>query len=181
MSLDMNDKKDARHVEKVQRWVGRVVDANDRDGEKCDAALDEGDDLTVFDGADGCKLNSQIMSALRSFARKYACNGRGNVPRQIARRSRTLEENFERRKFCEPETTEAPTTTTTTTTSTTTTTTEAPTEPPMDVFYYKSPGTMTASQAVTYCREQGMELAIQPIRHKNRRGFNHVSEKSLNV
>merc|ERR1712037_532804 len=95
MSLDSDSKKDARHREKVRKWAGQVIDANDRDGEKCDTTIDDADDLNVFDGADGCKLNSQIMSALRSFARKYACDGRGNVARQIARRSRTLEENFE--------------------------------------------------------------------------------------
>ena len=106
MSLDSESKKDTRHVAKVQKWAGRVVDANDRDGEKCETAVDAGDDLNVFDENDACKLNSQIFSALRSFARTYACNGKGNVARQITRRSRRLEENFERRKSCEkaPET-----------------------------------------------------------------------------
>ena len=84
----MDNKKDARHVEKVHRWVARVVDANDRDGEQCDETIDDADDMMVFDGEDGCKLNSQIFSALRSFARTYACDGQGNVPRQITRRSR---------------------------------------------------------------------------------------------
>jgi len=102
-SLDSDSKKDARHFEKVRKWAGQVIYANDRDGEKCDATIDDADDLNVFDGAGGCKLNSQIMSALRSFARTFACDGRGNVPRQITRRSRRLEDNFERRKFCEPE------------------------------------------------------------------------------
>merc|ERR1712003_231335 len=170
MSLDMESKNmDALHVAKVQKWAGRVVDANGRDGEKCDATVDDADDMMVFDGEDGCKLNSQIMSALRSFARKYACNGRGNVPRQITRRSRRLEENFERRKFCEPETTEAPTTTTSTTTSTTTTTTtEELIEPPV---YSKSPGLMTYSEAVNYCRGQGMEIAPIPRSDKNPLGY----------
>ena len=157
----MDDKKDARHIEKVQKWAGRVVDANDRDGEKCDVAVDEADDLTVFDGSDGCKLNSQIMSALRSFARKYACNGRGDVARQIARRSRTLEENFERRKFCEPETTEPPTEPPTTTTTTN------------QVVYFGSSELMTYSEAITYCNDRGMELTVEPPR--NTPAFDHVS------
>ncbi|CAG5104899.1 Oidioi.mRNA.OKI2018_I69.chr1.g1651.t1.cds [Oikopleura dioica] len=102
MSMDMENRKDARHVAKVQKWAARVIDANDRDGAPCDEAVDAGDDLNVFDKNDPCKLNSQIMSALRSFARKYACNGRGNVPRQITRRSKRLQQNFHRRK-CDAE------------------------------------------------------------------------------
>jgi len=148
MSLEMDNKKDARHVEKVHRWVARVVDANDRNGEKCDASVDAGDDLTVFDANDAFKLNSQIMSALRSFARKYACNGRGNVSRQITRRSRRLEENFVRRKSA-PETTEPPT--------------APPTEPPFEpVIYYKSEELMTFHEAEAYCIERGMNFAIFP-------------------
>ena len=163
----MDNKKDARHIEKVQKWAARVVEANDRDGEKCDDAVDEGDDLTVFDGTDGCKLNSQIMSALRSFARKYACNGRGDVARQIARRSRTLEENFERRKFCEPETTEPPTEPPTTTTTTNPATTSS------GVVYHGSSELMTYSEAITYCNDRGMELAVEPPR--NTPAYDHVS------
>ena len=172
MSLDLESKKDARHVTKIKKWAGRVVEANDRDGEKCDATVDDANDLTVFDGADGCMLNTQIMSALRSFARRYACDGRGNVPRQITRRSRRLEDNFERRKYCEPETTEQPTTTT----STTTTTTNPPTEPPFEeVIYFKSEETMTHSEAINYCYDRGAELAVVPILWNNPPGYNFVS------
>jgi len=101
MSLDLDNKKDARHVAKIQKWAEQVIDANDRDGEKCDETVDDADDMMVFDGEDGCNLNSQIFSALRSFSRTYGCNGRGNLPRQVTRRSKKLEENFERRKSCE--------------------------------------------------------------------------------
>merc|ERR1712037_26630 len=181
MSLDFENKKDTRHIEKIQRWASRVVDANDRDGEKCDATVDAADDITVFDGEDPCKLNSQIMSALRSFARKFACNGRGNVPRQIRRRSRRLEENFVRRKFCDtaPETTETPTAPPTE--PPTETPTEQPTELPIDqVIYFKSPESMSYSEAITYCYEQGMELAVRPHYLKNRFGYDHF-HKSITL
>ena len=98
MSLDMENPKDTRYVAKSQKWAGRVIEANDRDGAPCDDIVDSGDELNVFDKNDSCKLNSQIMSALRSFARKYACKGRGDVPRQIARRSKKLQRNFHERK-----------------------------------------------------------------------------------
>ena len=178
MALDLDNKKDARHVAKIKKWLAKVVEKNDRGGEKCSASIDAGDDLTVFDANDSCKLNSQIISALRSFAREYACAGRRNVPRQIVRRSRNLQQNFERRKACDttPETTEPPTTEPQTTepsscdTPTEPThppTTEAPTTEPTNpcikhTVYHKSAEKMTFTEGENYCKERGMVMATSP-------------------
>merc|ERR1712176_86062 len=64
-----------------------------------------------------------------------------------------------------------------TTTTSTTTTTEPPTEPPSDgVIYFKSPESMTYSEAITYCYERGMELAFRPLKSANPLGYNYVSQ-----
>ena len=46
----------------------------------------------------------------------------------------------------------------------------------MAVLYIKSPERMTFSQAETYCRGQGLELAVEPKRVLNPAGYNHVGQ-----
>ncbi|CBY12342.1 unnamed protein product [Oikopleura dioica] len=101
-TLDMTDKKDARYVSKLGAWMDALVVANgDRDGAECDAeVVEEEDDITVFSEDDYCKLNSQINSALSSAARKWACDGRGNVSRQAVRRLKKVK-NLYNRQHCE--------------------------------------------------------------------------------
>ena len=54
------------------------------------SADDEEEDVKVFTVDDPCKLNSQINSAISSFARNWACVGRGKTHRQTVRRARKL-------------------------------------------------------------------------------------------
>merc|ERR1712176_130838 len=42
---------------------------------------EEGDEITVFDADNMCKLNGQVNSAINSYARHNACKGRGKVYR----------------------------------------------------------------------------------------------------
>ncbi|CAG5109581.1 Oidioi.mRNA.OKI2018_I69.chr2.g4101.t1.cds [Oikopleura dioica] len=171
-ALDLTNKKDARHVAKIQKWAARVVESNDRDGAPCDDTDDDANDFFVFDKEDSCKLNSQIMSAIRSFARRFACNGRGNVPRQIARRSNRLKQNFERRKCgvsTAQETTAAPQTAEST---------EPPTEPGRvcPIIYHKTEELLTYDEAIAYCYEQGMELSSVPDNWMNPLCWHHMVE-----
>ena len=86
-TLDMDNKKDARYVEKINKWMDAISFANgDRDGAECDAEVVEAEDVNVFSEDDFCKLNSQINSAISSAARRWACDGRGKVERQAVRR-----------------------------------------------------------------------------------------------
>ena len=59
-------------------------------------ADDEGADVQVFSHDDYCKLNGQIMSALASAARKWACEGRGRPYRQAVRRLRKVKKQYDR-------------------------------------------------------------------------------------
>ncbi|CAG5111088.1 Oidioi.mRNA.OKI2018_I69.chr2.g5424.t1.cds [Oikopleura dioica] len=98
-TLTAGDAKDDRYVAKIQSWAARIVAANgDRDAE-CDAAEEEADDKLVFSEDDYCQLNSQINAALNSAARRWACDGRGNVARQAVRRLRKVKNQYARR-YC---------------------------------------------------------------------------------
>jgi hypothetical protein len=93
----MDSKKDARYVEKINFWMTAIVTANgDRDGEECDAVVEEAADVTVFSEDDFCHLNSQINSALSSAARRWACDGRGKVERQAVRRLKKVKNQYAR-------------------------------------------------------------------------------------
>lgn len=61
---------------------------------------DEAADVTVFDKNDMCKLNGQINAAINSFARRYACEGRGKVYRQIIRSARKTRNFYAARNDC---------------------------------------------------------------------------------
>ncbi|CAG5111089.1 Oidioi.mRNA.OKI2018_I69.chr2.g5425.t1.cds [Oikopleura dioica] len=92
--------KDERYVAKIQSWAAKIVAANgDRDGAECDAVEEESEDVSVFSEGDWCKLNRQINSALSSAARRWACDGRGNVARQAVRRLKKVKNQYERR-YC---------------------------------------------------------------------------------
>merc|ERR1712037_597898 len=98
-TLDMDNAKDARYVMKINAWMDMIAGANgDRDGAECDAeeAVDEGADVQVFSEDDYCKLNSQINSALSSAARRWACDGRGKVYRQVVRRLKKVKNQYNR-------------------------------------------------------------------------------------
>ncbi|CAG5104026.1 Oidioi.mRNA.OKI2018_I69.chr1.g1056.t1.cds [Oikopleura dioica] len=63
-------------------------------------AKDEEEDVKVFSDTDFCKLNSQINSALSSFARNWACIGRGKTHRQVVRRARKIKAFYNYRQNC---------------------------------------------------------------------------------
>merc|ERR1712210_319422 len=93
IGLDTDNKKDYRHMRKMQRWASQIMMANNRGGEKCDGIPDTDDDEHVYDESDACKLNSQIISSLRSFKRQYACE-------KVRRRGYKLKQDFDLRKSC---------------------------------------------------------------------------------
>jgi len=63
-------------------------------------AADEGDEVTVFDADNMCKLNGQVNAAINSYARNNACQGRGKVYRQIIRSARKVKKFFNENNDC---------------------------------------------------------------------------------
>ena len=61
---------------------------------------DEGDEVTVFDENDFCRLNRQLNAAINSYARHHACEGRGKVYRQIIRSARKVKNFFNEKNDC---------------------------------------------------------------------------------
>ncbi|CAG5104113.1 Oidioi.mRNA.OKI2018_I69.chr1.g1100.t1.cds [Oikopleura dioica] len=61
---------------------------------------EEAADINVFDENDMCKLNGQINAAINSFARNYACEGRGKVHRQIIRSARKTRNFYAAKNDC---------------------------------------------------------------------------------
>merc|ERR1712210_124692 len=57
----------------------------------------------VFDQENFCKLNGQVATALRSFVRKYGCEGsfpKKNFPNTFAKRTRRMRNIFARIADC---------------------------------------------------------------------------------
>jgi len=93
------------------RYAGRMQKALDKlqgadTGVSCydenfmDEAAVEGDEITVFDADDMCKLNGQVNAAINSYARNNACEGRGKVYRQIIRSARKVKKFFTDNNGC---------------------------------------------------------------------------------
>ena len=61
---------------------------------------EEGDEITVFDADNMCKLNGQVNSAINSYARHNACKGRGKVYRQVIRAARKAKKFFNDKNDC---------------------------------------------------------------------------------
>merc|ERR1712037_1084609 len=93
--------KDMKYHAKFQKYMTIITEAINDDGTRCgeEVAVEE-DDITVFSADNMCKLNSQLNSALSSFARQWACNGRGNVSRQVVRRAKKLKNQYAGRNDC---------------------------------------------------------------------------------
>jgi hypothetical protein len=95
--------KDIKYHAKFQKYMNLISAAINVDGTRCNAEVvdqDDQDDIQVFSENDMCKLNSQLNSAMSSFARQWACseNGRGNVSRQVVRRMKKLKNQYANRK-----------------------------------------------------------------------------------
>ncbi|CAG5105871.1 Oidioi.mRNA.OKI2018_I69.chr1.g2528.t1.cds [Oikopleura dioica] len=58
------------------------------------------EDSRVFTEDNACKLNGQVNSALSSWARNFACQGRGKTYRQIIRRARKVQAFYASRLGC---------------------------------------------------------------------------------
>lgn len=72
-------------------------------GESCYAENgfeEESADVSVFDESDVCTLNGQVNAAINSWARNYACSGRGKVYRQIIRSARKVKSFFIEKNGC---------------------------------------------------------------------------------
>jgi len=93
-----DEKWGGRYASRMQKALDKLSEADT--GVSCyeanfpDAAADEGDEVTVFDLFDICKLNGQVNAAINSYARNNACEGRGKVYRQIIRSARKVKKFF---------------------------------------------------------------------------------------
>ena len=96
-----------RYASRMEKILNRLQAADT--GVSCydknfpEGAADEEDEVTVFDANnanDMCKLNSQVNAAINSYARNFACEGRGKVHRQIIRSARKVKKFFNNKKDC---------------------------------------------------------------------------------
>ena len=93
-----------RYGSRMQKTLDKLQDADT--GVSCydenfaEAAADEGDEVTVFDADDMCKLNGQVNAAINSYARNNACEGRGKVYRQIIRSARKIKKFLHENNHC---------------------------------------------------------------------------------
>jgi len=94
-----------RYAARMAKALNRLAEADT--GVSCyeenfgsDDAADEGDEVTVFDADNMCKLNGQVNAAINSYARNNACVGRGKVYRQIIRSSRKVKKFFSDKNDC---------------------------------------------------------------------------------
>merc|ERR1712037_891466 len=86
--LDLADNNTTR----ANKWVSKVFDqAAEIDTTFPCPTEEEADEALVFDQENFCKLNGQVATALRSFVRKYGCEGsfpKKNFPNTFAKRTR---------------------------------------------------------------------------------------------
>ena len=101
-------------AEKLVNWADRYVKRSNKIFEKAAASSngescyeengfgsdDSADDVNVFDESNFCKLNGQVNAALNSWARNYACDGRGKVYRQIIRSARKVRNFYNDKAGC---------------------------------------------------------------------------------
>jgi len=98
------EKWGSRYAGRMQKALNKLQNADT--GVSCydenfaEAAADEGDEVTVFDADDMCKLNGQVNAAINSYARNNACEGRGKVYRQIIRSARKVKKFFNDNNDC---------------------------------------------------------------------------------
>ncbi|CAG5110006.1 Oidioi.mRNA.OKI2018_I69.chr2.g4460.t1.cds [Oikopleura dioica] len=92
-----------RYVARFNKAAGKARDSGI--GESCYEENgfpkeDTADDVQVFDETDFCKLNGQVNAALNSWARNYACDGRGKVYRQVIRSARKAKKFYSDKMGC---------------------------------------------------------------------------------
>ena len=89
----------------MHKALAKLAEAASLDGSSCyDENFpqdgEEGDEITVFDADNMCKLNGQVNAAINSYARHNACEGRGKVYRQIIRSARKVKKFFNDKNDC---------------------------------------------------------------------------------
>jgi len=95
----------SRYAGRMLDDLTRLKDAENEDGSSCydknfPESGEEGDEITVFDADNMCKLNGQVNSAINTYARHNACTGRGKVYRQIIRSARKVKKFFNDKNDC---------------------------------------------------------------------------------
>ena len=99
-----DEKWGSRYASRMQKALDKLQSADT--GENCyeenfpGESADEGDEVTVFNTDNMCKLNGQVNAAINSYARNNACEGRGKVYRQIIRSSRKVKKFFNDNNDC---------------------------------------------------------------------------------
>jgi len=99
-SLDSDAKYSSRYINRMRKTIAKMRRSDT--GESCyeeNGFGTEGDEVTVFDADNMCKLNGQVNAAINSWARNWACDGRGKVYRQIVRSARKVR-NFYNDNLC---------------------------------------------------------------------------------
>jgi len=94
-----------RYESRMQKALEKIAGAISEDESSCyDENFpqdgEEGDEITVFDADNMCKLNGQVNAAINSYARHNACEGRGKVYRQIIRSARKVKTFFNDKNDC---------------------------------------------------------------------------------
>merc|ERR1712037_143739 len=80
---DNNTTTNDNNIAQANKWVSKVFDqAAEIDTTFPCPTEEEADEALVFDQENFCKLNGQVATALRSFVRKYGCEG--SFPRRTS-------------------------------------------------------------------------------------------------
>ncbi|CAG5078196.1 Oidioi.mRNA.OKI2018_I69.PAR.g8925.t1.cds [Oikopleura dioica] len=98
----------SREEDYSRRYTGRMTRILNKmkaseTGDSCYAEngfAAEAADIQVFDADNMCKLNGQLNAAINSWARNWACDGRGRVHRQIIRAARKVRNFYNDRAGC---------------------------------------------------------------------------------
>ena len=112
--LDLDRKFDARYLNKVNKWINVIADANgDREGATCDFTPFHPFTWSTPNNpcglessyTDWCKNNKDVIDCLAEVAYGFACHRSQNITdtrlaRQTGRRLRKAKSQFNRRKGC---------------------------------------------------------------------------------
>jgi len=90
----------ARYISRMNKMLDKARGSSTDASCYAENGFEEASDVTVFDEDDMCTLNNQVNSAINSWARNYACGGRGKTYRQIIRQSRKVRNFFNSRNDC---------------------------------------------------------------------------------
>merc|ERR1712037_862030 len=95
-----------RYESRLSKVLQQLEDSKNWDGSSCyddnvpKSSEDEGNEVTFSMEDEFCTLNGQVNAAINSYARNYACEGRGKVFRQIIRSARKVKNFFNQKYQC---------------------------------------------------------------------------------